>query len=197
MSPSWSHQPHLSSLRYLCPIAGCDGKPYPDQQAVRRHYLGNKHGILDKFVKETLSEEPGLNAVVEGSALNIGHQDEIKTMESHQVGLRSAEGSNSITCPTCGKVFTTRSGLGMRRRLHRSLREHTMTLHEGVRYLCDHCDHVATNKRNLKVHMAKRHQGIPLPSQYTTKTKAAILAEYFGVTNLEQWKSPPVEDVGT
>lgn len=45
---------------YICPMAGCDGKHYPDWQAVMRHYIGKKHGILDKFVKETLSE--GLQA---------------------------------------------------------------------------------------------------------------------------------------
>ena len=37
-------------------MAGCDGKHYPDWQAVMRHYIGKKHGILDKFVKETLAE---------------------------------------------------------------------------------------------------------------------------------------------
>ena len=42
--------------RYICPMAGCDGKHYPDWQAVMRHYIGKKHGILDKFVKETLAE---------------------------------------------------------------------------------------------------------------------------------------------
>jgi len=41
---------------YICPMAGCDGKHYPDWQAVMRHYIGKKHGILDKFVKETLAE---------------------------------------------------------------------------------------------------------------------------------------------
>ena len=43
-------------FRYICPMAGCDGKHYPDWQAVMRHYIGKKHGILDKFVKETLAE---------------------------------------------------------------------------------------------------------------------------------------------
>jgi len=41
---------------YICPMDGCDNKHYPDWQAVMRHYIGKKHGILDKFVKETLSE---------------------------------------------------------------------------------------------------------------------------------------------
>ena len=204
-------------------MAGCDGKHYSDWQAVMRHYLGRKHGILDKFVKETLAEEPWLNSNKgnlnqhesvhtgikkfqcylcgkkcrrkgelvkhlagqcrggEGGELKIGQQEEIKTMESHQVEVRSAEDSNSITCAICDKVFTTRSGLGLHRRLRKTLREHTMAVHEDVRYLCNHCDHVATNQRNLRRHMARRHEGIPLPSQYTTKTKTAILAEYFGL----------------
>jgi len=41
---------------YICPMADCDGKHYPDWQAVMRHYIGKKHGILDKFVKEELSQ---------------------------------------------------------------------------------------------------------------------------------------------
>merc|ERR1719412_566203 len=40
---------------YICPMPGCDGKHYPDWQAVMRHYIGKKHGILDKFVKEELA----------------------------------------------------------------------------------------------------------------------------------------------
>lgn len=41
---------------YICPMPGCDGKHYPDWQAVMRHYIGKKHGILDKFVKEELAQ---------------------------------------------------------------------------------------------------------------------------------------------
>jgi len=41
---------------YICPMPGCDNKHYPDWQAVMRHYIGKKHGILDKFVKEELAQ---------------------------------------------------------------------------------------------------------------------------------------------
>jgi len=41
---------------YKCPFEGCDGKQYPDWQAVMRHYIGKKHGILDKYVKEELTQ---------------------------------------------------------------------------------------------------------------------------------------------
>ena len=51
-----SNQTDNTVFRYICPMAGCDGKHYPDWQAVMRHYIGKKHGILDKFVKETLAE---------------------------------------------------------------------------------------------------------------------------------------------
>ena len=57
-------------------MPGCDNKHYPDWQvrtgwltgaeaadlkvlsvqAVMRHYIGKKHGILDKFVKEELAQ---------------------------------------------------------------------------------------------------------------------------------------------
>lgn len=78
-----------------------------------------------------------------------------------------ASPTDTTTCATCGKVFTTRFGL----------REHAMAVHEGVRYLCDHCDHVASSKRNLRGHMGRRHAGTPLPTRYTTKTLVTAPAE--------------------
>eukprot|EP00092_Neocalanus_flemingeri_P036049 GFUD01039249.1.p1 GENE.GFUD01039249.1~~GFUD01039249.1.p1 ORF type:complete len:276 (-),score=51.26 GFUD01039249.1:65-892(-) len=41
---------------FLCPVDECQGqgKDYGDWQAVMRHYIGNKHGVLEKFVMETL-----------------------------------------------------------------------------------------------------------------------------------------------
>jgi len=43
-----------SGKPYLCPFASCGGKQFPDWQAVMRHYIGNKHGVLQKYVKEWL-----------------------------------------------------------------------------------------------------------------------------------------------
>lgn len=40
---------------YICPEPGCEHKHYPDWQAVMRHYIGKKHGVLDRFVKENLA----------------------------------------------------------------------------------------------------------------------------------------------
>ena len=84
-----------------------------------------------------------------------------------KVGEVEASPTDTTTCATCGKVFTTRFGL----------REHAMAVHEGVRYLCDHCDHVASSKRNLRGHMGRRHAGTPLPTRYTTKTLVTAPAE--------------------
>ena len=63
---------------YICPEPGCENKHYPDWQvseiadtfdsssqyllkllllqAVMRHYIGKKHGVLDRFVKEELAQ---------------------------------------------------------------------------------------------------------------------------------------------
>eukprot|EP00092_Neocalanus_flemingeri_P030166 GFUD01032744.1.p1 GENE.GFUD01032744.1~~GFUD01032744.1.p1 ORF type:complete len:277 (-),score=46.43 GFUD01032744.1:95-925(-) len=42
---------------FMCPVEECQGKDYGDWQAVMRHYIGNKHGVLEKFVMETLDRE--------------------------------------------------------------------------------------------------------------------------------------------
>ena len=44
-----------SSKPFKCPVAECESKCYPDWQAVMRHYIGNKHGILERFVRECLA----------------------------------------------------------------------------------------------------------------------------------------------
>ena len=40
---------------YICPEPGCENKQYPDWQAVMRHYIGRRHGVLDRFVEEELA----------------------------------------------------------------------------------------------------------------------------------------------
>ena len=36
---------------YLCPVPDCKDKPYRDWQALMRHYMGQKHGILKKYLQ--------------------------------------------------------------------------------------------------------------------------------------------------
>ena len=38
------------------------------------------------------------------------------------------------------------------------LKKHRESIHEGVRYPCDQCDHKATVKGNLKKHRMAKHQ---------------------------------------
>ena len=42
---------------FKCPVPECQGKHYTDWQAVMRHYIGNKHGILEMYVQEMLEQE--------------------------------------------------------------------------------------------------------------------------------------------
>jgi len=65
---------------------------------------------------------------------------------------------NATPCDVCAKVFTTKW----------SMQEHRDSVHEGIRFLCDHCDHIASSKRNLRGHMGKKHPDSPLPSTYTS-----------------------------
>ena len=62
------------------------------------------------------------------------------------------------SCDICQKVFTTKWGM----------QEHRDSAHEGIRLLCDHCNHIASSKRNLRGHMGKKHPDHPLPAQYTS-----------------------------
>ena len=68
------------------------------------------------------------------------------------------------TCNICFKKFTTTH----------SLKEHKDSLHEHIKFMCGHCDHISSSKRNLRGHMGKRHPD--LPTSYN-KVKAGIIAK--------------------
>lgn len=45
------------SKPFNCPIPECESRNLSDWQAVMRHYIGNKHGILEKYVREELEDK--------------------------------------------------------------------------------------------------------------------------------------------
>ena len=135
-----------------------------------------KAGIETTPLKDTVADAMGDVPLLETDHAPAGLdaapcsvQDGRGSRRGGRVKVEAVEASptDTTTCATCGKVFTTRFGL----------REHAMAVHEGVRYLCDHCDHVASSKRNLRGHMGRRHAGTPLPAQYTTKTLHTVPTE--------------------
>ena len=54
-------------------------------------------------------------------------------------------GITEKTCNICFKEFTT---------IH-SLKTHIDSVHENIKLLCDHCDHIFSSKRNLRGHIGK------------------------------------------
>ena len=65
---------------------------------------------------------------------------------------------SGLQCDICHRNFTAKW----------SVQEHKESIHEGIRFLCDHCDHIASSRRNLRVHMGKIHLDKPMPTTYTT-----------------------------
>ena len=59
-------------------------------------------------------------------------------------------------CDICSKVFST----------NYSMTEHRGSVHEGIRFPCDHCDHIASSKRNIRGHINRRHPDKELPVTY-------------------------------
>ena len=39
------------------------------------------------------------------------------------------------------------------------LKIHVKSVHEGVKYICEHCDYKATTRSNLKIHIKSVHKG--------------------------------------
>jgi len=62
----------------------------------------------------------------------------------------SQRGNNSLICDDCGVVY--RSNLGLTR--------HIESVHELVRYECNHCEYKANHKSGLRYHINMTHQGV-------------------------------------
>ena len=88
----------------------------------------------------------------------IQGENGVESYESYDFGGYNNLNLNATPCDICAKVFTTKW----------SMQEHRDSVHEGIRFLCDHCDHIASSKRNLRGHMGKKHPDHPLPAQYTS-----------------------------
>jgi len=64
----------------------------------------------------------------------------------------------STFCDVCNKTFTT----------NWSMIEHKTSVHDGIRYPCAHCEHIASSKRNLRGHINRKHPEKKLPAIYNT-----------------------------
>ena len=64
--------------------------------------------------------------------------------------------NNSSNCDVCFKTFAN----------NYVMVEHKRAIHEGIRFTCEHCDHIASSKRNLRSHMGYKHPEKSLPTTY-------------------------------
>ena len=54
----------------------------------------------------------------------------------------------SYVCKPCQKSFKSKQGL----------RNHTQSIHQGIKYACDECDYKATKQNHLNVHIQAKHK---------------------------------------
>ena len=57
--------------------------------------------------------------------------------------------SDTFECGPCHKTYTTKMGLFY----------HKQSVHEGVKYACEHCDFQSTQQSHLKAHIQSKHKG--------------------------------------
>lgn len=70
-------------------------------------------------------------------------------LDDHKV--EAMEKENSFCCQTCNKNFTSKQ----------YLKDHIGSKHNGTRFKCGYCDHLARFSANLRVHIRKYHLGQP------------------------------------
>ena len=113
----------------------------------------SKQPLVEKSYEEQVSEQP---------LVEKHFEEPLPATTSENILDPESEPWNNVdtssNCNVCFKTFTT----------NYSMVEHKKSVHEGIRFPCDHCDHIASSKRNLRGHMAKRHPAEELPVTYNT-----------------------------
>ena len=68
---------------------------------------------------------------------------------------------SKFQCPkaNCDRLFANK----------RTIYEHIKSVHEKIRFSCDHCDFQTAKKNNLKVHIQAKHEGIKVGRGHTIK----------------------------
>ena len=113
-----------------------------------------------KYCQNTFSWATELGIHVE-KYHSIKNQLQIDDVSTHAENEPWNKVESDKSCEVCLKEFTTLW----------SKAEHVESVHDMIRYICDHCEHIASSKRNLRGHINKKHPGKYLPTVYT-KIKA-------------------------
>ena len=93
--------------------------------------------------------------------------------------------SGSKICKICDKVFSNKW----------TAQEHTESVHENIRFLCDYCDHMASSRRNVRGHIRKKHPDRELPSTYTKVKSDSVKAERREPKTAQKMKSSATDQV--
>ena len=81
-----------------------------------------------------------------------------KSKVFNQVESEQKNISDDRLCDICKKEFTNKYIAA----------EHKQAVHEGLKYLCDYCDLIASSRRSLRGHIERKHPHQSLPIIYTS-----------------------------
>lgn len=77
-------------------------------------------------------------------------------VQSHVNIIRPSNRHKPMICEICLKIFTT----------NYSMQEHKEAIHDKIRYSCDYCDSTSSSKRNLRMHINKKHPDMNYPTTF-------------------------------
>ena len=110
-------------------------------------FPGNEPSDDDEIYE--LEEEKDLSALKP----NPQQLSEINTTKEEPFNSSTrniAQDNSELMCNECGKQFSYKAGLYT----------HKKSIHEGLKYPCDHCNYIATRKDSLKRHINSSHPGV-------------------------------------
>ena len=140
----WQHKASVHEGRTY-PCDQCDIVPFSYSKALKQHKESVHEGIkynCDQCDSESFPLKSGLwyhkASVHEGNYRKYTH-------------LVSPNETRQFTCDICGKQYADTS----------NVKRHKASVHNGVRYPCDHCDSKPfTDKSGLRYHQESVHEGI-------------------------------------
>ena len=103
-------------------------------------------------IKEICNAKTEIDEVLDDETSQSENSTRKIREQSLQKSREVVDGNKKYECKHCQKTF---SKMG--------LYHHNKSVHQGVRYACDQCDHQATRTDSLNEHILAKHEGVKYP----------------------------------
>ena len=134
---------------------------------ISRHInnLGESEGMKNKIISD-IEDKKSMEETEIHLSPDMFEQD-IEEEIKNSCGEENIKEKEGAQCDICDKQFVNKY----------VVKKHNNSVHEGLRFLCDHCDFLSSSKENVRSHITRMHPNQELPVIYTSVKRKDLSIE--------------------